>query len=112
MGIGSFALASFAFLVRSGAPALLPLVLMVIVFFIHVLSLIWALAPWLQVSPWLLPLSNPALAAIQQDRYYRLLIPFTLPVALLAITANWFSMKVSRHWGGTGMRNRYVEKGT
>lgn len=50
-----------------------------------------------QVAPWLPPLSHPLLAAIQADRYYHLLVPLTVPVTIVAIAINWFSMKLFKH---------------
>ncbi|KAI7836653.1 hypothetical protein COHA_009537 [Chlorella ohadii] len=49
------------------------------------------------VAPLLPPLSHPWLAAVQEDRYYRLLVPLTVPVTIAAITLNWFSMKLFKH---------------
>ena len=50
-----------------------------------------------QVAPLLPPLAHPLLAAVQQDRYYHLLLPLSLPVVIAAITSNWFSMKLFKH---------------
>jgi hypothetical protein len=43
------------------------------------------------------PLTNPWLAAIQRDRYYQLLVPLTVPVTIVTIALNWFSMKLFKH---------------
>ena len=51
----------------------------------------------LQVAPLLPPLAHPWLAAVQQDRYYQLLIPLTVPVTIAAVALNWFSMKLFKH---------------
>lgn len=49
------------------------------------------------VAPWLPPSPHPLVAAIQGDRYYQLLIPLTVPVTIIAISLNWFSMKLFKH---------------
>ncbi len=38
-----------------------------------------------------------ALAAISSDRYYCLLIPFTVPLTMLAIYVDWVGLKLFRH---------------
>ncbi|KAB2074164.1 hypothetical protein ERO13_A07G123300v2 [Gossypium hirsutum] len=46
----------------------------------------------------LLPPSNYTLiAAIQNDWYYRFLVPLTLPVLVVAVYFHWLSMKLFRH---------------
>ena len=37
------------------------------------------------------------LATLQQDPYYALLLPLTIPVALVAVHLSWFSLKLYRH---------------
>uniref|UniRef100_A0A0E0PLN6 Uncharacterized protein n=1 Tax=Oryza rufipogon TaxID=4529 RepID=A0A0E0PLN6_ORYRU len=37
------------------------------------------------------------LSAIQNDRYYCLLIPLTLPVIVAAVYLHWLSMKMFKH---------------
>lgn len=51
----------------------------------------------LVVSKLLPPLSNPALRAVQEDRYFCLLVPLTLPVTFLFIVVNWASLKLFKH---------------
>jgi len=43
------------------------------------------------------PLDHPLLRSIQEDRYYCLLVPMTLPVTIIAVTLNWISMKLFKH---------------
>jgi hypothetical protein len=50
-----------------------------------------------QLAPLLPPLSHPWLAAVQRDRYYHLLVPLTMPVFIITIGLNWFSMKLFKH---------------
>ncbi|KAJ9560126.1 hypothetical protein OSB04_005286 [Centaurea solstitialis] len=46
----------------------------------------------------LLPPSNNAIVfAIQNDRYYCLLVPLTLPVLVVAVYLYWLSMKMFKH---------------
>lgn len=46
----------------------------------------------------LLPQSeNIFLSAIQNDRYYCLLVPLTLPVLVVAVYFHWLSMKLFKH---------------
>jgi hypothetical protein len=52
---------------------------------------------FMQVAPLLPPLTHPWLAAIQQDQYYRLVIPLSVPVTIVAIGLNWFSLKLFKH---------------
>nr|GMC89939.1 Phosphatidylinositol N-acetylglucosaminyltransferase subunit Y [Ipomoea batatas]GME21412.1 Phosphatidylinositol N-acetylglucosaminyltransferase subunit Y [Ipomoea batatas] len=40
---------------------------------------------------------NPIIAAIQNDRYYCLLVPLTLPVLVVAAYFHWLSMKLFKH---------------
>mmetsp|Transcript_11880 Transcript_11880/g.30468 ORF Transcript_11880/g.30468 Transcript_11880/m.30468 type:complete len:121 (-) Transcript_11880:1670-2032(-) len=49
------------------------------------------------VSKMLSPLDHPLLRSIQEDRYYCLLVPMTLPVTIIAVTLNWISMKLFKH---------------
>lgn len=50
-----------------------------------------------QVAPLLPPSTRPWLAALQADRYYRLLVPVTLPVTIAFVALNWFSLKLFKH---------------
>uniref|UniRef100_A0A0E0CCS6 Uncharacterized protein n=1 Tax=Oryza meridionalis TaxID=40149 RepID=A0A0E0CCS6_9ORYZ len=43
------------------------------------------------------PYENWFLSAIQNDRYYCLLIPLTLPVIIVAVYLHWLSMKMFKH---------------
>lgn len=46
----------------------------------------------------LLPASrNQFISAIQNDRYYCLLVPLTLPVLVVAVYLHWLSMKLFKH---------------
>ena len=38
--------------------------------------------------------ASPLLAAIREDEYYHLLIPVTVPVAVVAVYLNWFSINL------------------
>lgn len=49
------------------------------------------------VSKLLPPYENRLLSAIQNDRYYCLLVPFTLPVIIVAVYLHWLSMKIFKH---------------
>jgi len=49
------------------------------------------------VSKLLPPYENSLLAAIQNDWYYCLLVPFTLPVIIVAVYLHWLSMKMFKH---------------
>ncbi|ONK63385.1 uncharacterized protein A4U43_C07F14580 [Asparagus officinalis] len=49
------------------------------------------------LSKLLPPPENPFLSAIQNDRYYCLLLPLTLPVLVVAVYLHWLSMKLFRH---------------
>ncbi|PSC76481.1 hypothetical protein C2E20_0662 [Micractinium conductrix] len=49
------------------------------------------------VAPLLPPSTRPWLAALQADRYYRLLVPVTLPVTIAFVALNWFSLKLFKH---------------
>uniref|UniRef100_A0A0D9WFV0 Phosphatidylinositol N-acetylglucosaminyltransferase subunit Y n=1 Tax=Leersia perrieri TaxID=77586 RepID=A0A0D9WFV0_9ORYZ len=40
---------------------------------------------------------NSFLSAIQNDRYYYLLAPLTLPVIMVAVYLHWLSMKMFKH---------------
>ena len=39
------------------------------------------------IAPWAAPFSHPWLRAVQVDRYYQLLVPLTVPVTILAVSA-------------------------
>ncbi|KAI5002340.1 hypothetical protein ZWY2020_026990 [Hordeum vulgare] len=43
------------------------------------------------------PYENQLLSAIQNDRYYCLLVPLTLPVIIVAVYLHWLSMKMFKH---------------
>uniref|UniRef100_A0A7S1SN88 Uncharacterized protein n=1 Tax=Tetraselmis chuii TaxID=63592 RepID=A0A7S1SN88_9CHLO len=43
------------------------------------------------------PFEHPVLKAIQEDTYYCLLVPMTLPVTVIAVIVNWISMKLFKH---------------
>ncbi|EES02032.2 hypothetical protein SORBI_3003G420400 [Sorghum bicolor] len=43
------------------------------------------------------PYENQFLAAIQDDWYYCLLVPLTLPVIIVAVYLHWLSMKMFKH---------------
>uniref|UniRef100_A0A0E0JTF6 Uncharacterized protein n=1 Tax=Oryza punctata TaxID=4537 RepID=A0A0E0JTF6_ORYPU len=43
------------------------------------------------------PYENRFLSAIQNDRYYCLLVPLTLPVIIVAVYLHWLSMKMFKH---------------
>ncbi|KAL0052480.1 hypothetical protein WJX82_002872 [Trebouxia sp. C0006] len=46
----------------------------------------------------LLPLSeNQLMQLIQQDKFYALLVPVTVPVTLVAMTCSWASLKLFKH---------------
>ncbi|WVZ68026.1 hypothetical protein U9M48_017017 [Paspalum notatum var. saurae] len=49
------------------------------------------------VSKLLPPYENRILAAIQNDWYYCLLVPLTLPVIIVAVYLRWLSMKMFKH---------------
>ncbi|KAG8053983.1 hypothetical protein GUJ93_ZPchr0001g29741 [Zizania palustris] len=49
------------------------------------------------VSKLLPPYENRFLSAIQNDRYYCLLVPLTLPVIIVAVYLHWLSMKMFKH---------------
>lgn len=49
------------------------------------------------VSKLLPPFTNPTLRWVQQDCYYCLLLPLTLPATVVAVTLNWFSLKLFKH---------------
>ncbi|KAM3335560.1 hypothetical protein ACQJBY_029829 [Aegilops geniculata] len=49
------------------------------------------------VSKMLPPYENWLLSAIQNDRYYCLLVPLTLPVIIVAVYLHWLSMKMFKH---------------
>ena len=49
------------------------------------------------VSKLLPPYENRLLSAIQDDRYYCLLVPLTLPVIIVAVYLHWLSMKMFKH---------------
>ncbi|KAM0892482.1 hypothetical protein ACQ4PT_025707 [Festuca glaucescens] len=49
------------------------------------------------VSKLLPPYENRLLSAIQNDRYYCLLVPLTLPVIIVAVYVHWLSMKIFKH---------------
>jgi hypothetical protein len=49
------------------------------------------------VSKLLPPYENSLLAAIQNDWYYCLLVPLTLPVIIVAVYLHWLSMKMFKH---------------
>ncbi|KAI8472979.1 MAG: phosphatidylinositol N-acetylglucosaminyltransferase subunit Y-domain-containing protein [Monoraphidium minutum] len=51
----------------------------------------------LVVSKLMPPSGVAVIAAVQRDRYYCLLAPLMLPVTLIAVTANWFSLKLFKH---------------
>jgi phosphatidylinositol glycan anchor class Y biosynthesis protein len=38
--------------------------------------------------------SSPVLWAIREDEYYHLLVPVTVPVAVIAVYLNWFSINL------------------
>ena len=42
------------------------------------------------------PLSSPVLAAIQQDSYYALLVPMSLPTLFVAVYSSWLGLKLFR----------------
>uniref|UniRef100_A0A0E0N7F6 Uncharacterized protein n=1 Tax=Oryza rufipogon TaxID=4529 RepID=A0A0E0N7F6_ORYRU len=44
------------------------------------------------------PYENRFLSAIQNDRYYCLLIPLTLPVIIVAVYLHWLSMKMNSNY--------------
>lgn len=54
-------------------------------------------SPFPQLAPLLPPSERPWLAAVQQDGYYQLLVPLTVPVTIAAISLNWFAMKLFKH---------------
>lgn len=41
--------------------------------------------------------TSPVLASIREDEYYHLLIPVTVPVAVVAVYLNWFSINLFSH---------------
>jgi phosphatidylinositol N-acetylglucosaminyltransferase subunit Y len=43
------------------------------------------------------PTGVPVLDYLRNDWYYSLLVPLTIPVALVAIYLNWLGMKLFRH---------------
>ena len=38
--------------------------------------------------------ASPVLSAIREDDYYHLLVPVTVPVAVVAVYLNWFSINL------------------
>ncbi|KAF6995615.1 hypothetical protein CFC21_012081 [Triticum aestivum] len=58
------------------------------------------LAGFLYVAVWskaLAPSDNWFLLAVQNDRYYCLLVPLTVPVIIVAVYLHWLSMKMFKH---------------
>ncbi|VAH84839.1 unnamed protein product [Triticum turgidum subsp. durum] len=49
------------------------------------------------VSKMLPPYENRLLSAIQNDRFYCLLVPLTLPMIIVAVYLHWLSMKMFKH---------------
>ncbi|XP_043724034.1 uncharacterized protein LOC122671020 [Telopea speciosissima] len=49
------------------------------------------------LSKLLPPSGNQIMSAIQNDRYYCLLVPLTLPVLVVAVYFHWLSMKLFKH---------------
>ncbi|PIA59905.1 hypothetical protein AQUCO_00400642v1 [Aquilegia coerulea] len=49
------------------------------------------------ISNLLPPSQNSVIAAIQNDRYYCMLVPITLPVLVVAVYFHWLSMKLFKH---------------
>ncbi|KMZ64724.1 hypothetical protein ZOSMA_350G00160 [Zostera marina] len=49
------------------------------------------------ISKFLPPFQNPFLNAIQNDRYYCLLVPLTVPILFVAVYFHWLSMKLFKH---------------
>ncbi|KAI5018171.1 uncharacterized protein LOC123440208 [Hordeum vulgare subsp. vulgare] len=45
----------------------------------------------------LAPSDNWFLLAVQNDRYYCLLVPLTVPVIIVAVYLHWLSMKMFKH---------------
>ncbi|KAM3403636.1 hypothetical protein ACQJBY_007017 [Aegilops geniculata] len=58
------------------------------------------LAGFLYVAVWskaLAPSDHWFLLAVQNDRYYCLLVPLTVPVIIVAVYLHWLSMKMFKH---------------
>uniref|UniRef100_A0ACD5XFV7 Uncharacterized protein n=1 Tax=Avena sativa TaxID=4498 RepID=A0ACD5XFV7_AVESA len=49
------------------------------------------------VSKLLPPYEKRLLSVIQNDRYYCLLVPLTLPVIIMGVYLHWLSMKMFKH---------------
>ncbi|KAL0550816.1 hypothetical protein IC582_009880 [Cucumis melo] len=49
------------------------------------------------ISKLLPPSNNAFLSAIQNDWYYCLLVPLTLPILYVAVYFHWLSMKLFKH---------------
>lgn len=64
------------------------------------------------VSKLLPPHQNGFLAAIQNDWYYCLLVPLTLPVIIVAVYLHWLSMKMFKHaWSSHAASFRFQNPG-
>ncbi|GLJ51163.1 hypothetical protein SUGI_1088910 [Cryptomeria japonica] len=49
------------------------------------------------LSKMLPPSGIPLLSAIENDRYYCLLVPLTLPILVVLVYFHWLSMKLFKH---------------
>ncbi|CAK9314212.1 unnamed protein product [Citrullus colocynthis] len=67
--------------------------LFVVVSFFFLLLFLYAAI----ISKLLPPSNNAFLSAIQNDWYYCLLVPLTLPILYVAIYFHWLSMKLFKH---------------
>eukprot|EP00879_Flechtneria_rotunda_P004992 GHRR01005268.1.p1 GENE.GHRR01005268.1~~GHRR01005268.1.p1 ORF type:complete len:114 (+),score=28.82 GHRR01005268.1:158-499(+) len=45
----------------------------------------------------LLPSATSWLQLLQEDQYYIYLVPLMVPIILIAVTVNWFSLKLFKH---------------
>ena len=52
---------------------------------------------WLLLSKLLPPTGHWLLDALREDRYYCVLVPLSLPIALVASYLGWFASKLFRH---------------
>ncbi|KAL2941890.1 CRISPR-associated protein Cas1 1 [Bienertia sinuspersici] len=49
------------------------------------------------ISKLMAPSHNPAISAIQRDRYYCFLVPLSLPILVVAVYFHWLNMKLFKH---------------
>ncbi|KAF9592470.1 hypothetical protein IFM89_015041 [Coptis chinensis] len=52
---------------------------------------------WISFLGFLYAAVLPPLSAIQNDRYYYMLMPITLPIIVVAVYFHWLSMELFKH---------------